>query len=41
MKTERLEDLIQKHVLGQLTEAEAEEFSQHLQQEDAAESRES
>ena len=39
MKTERLEDLIQKHVLGQLTEAEAEEFSQHLQQEDAVESR--
>ena len=39
MRTERLEELIQNCVLGQLTEDEAEELSQHLRQDEAIVSR--
>ena len=39
MKAERLENLIQRYVLGRLTDTEAEELSQHLRQEGAADSR--
>ena len=39
MKTERLEELIENCVLGQLTEDEAEELSQHLRQDEAIGSR--